>query len=177
MNNNLKQALSHVLWIGGGTDAGKTTVAKLLAKRHELQLYNYDHHDLAQHERLAQTFAHHRAWLNASDEDRWIIPEAEDLVQRALRSFRDRQPLVIEELLALPKEPLIIAEGFGFTPELISPLLSSQNQAIWLVPTESFKWASMKQRGKFTRRLEWSNPERAINNLFTRDLLLIVLLF
>lgn len=53
------------------------------------------------------------------------------------------------------------------------PLLSSRNQAIWLVPSESFKWASMKRRGKFTRRLTWSDPERAVNNLFTRDMLLV----
>ncbi len=173
MNHDLNQALSHVLWIGGGTDAGKTTVARALAKRYGLQLYNYDHHDLAQHQRLAQTSAYHQNWLNASMEERWIIPEPEALVQRTLRSFQDRHPLVIEDLLALEKEPMIIAEGFGFTPEMIMPILSRKNQAIWLVPTESFKWDSMKQRGKFTRRLEWSNPERAINNLFSRDLLLV----
>ena len=172
-NHDLKRALSHVLWIGGGTDAGKTTVAGILAERYGLQLYNYDHHDLTQHERLAQTSAYYQNWLEASMEDRWVIPEPEDSVERALRSFRDRHPLVVEDLLGMGKGSVIIAEGFGFTPELIMPLLSSRNQAIWLVPSESFKWASMKRRGKFTRRLTWSDPERAVNNLFTRDMLLV----
>ena len=64
---------------------------------------------------------------------------------------------------------MILAEGFGFTPELIFPLLSNKHQAIWLVPSETFKWDSMSRRRKFT----WiSDPERAIYNLFTRDMLL-----
>ena len=33
MPENLKQALAHVLWIGGTTDAGKTTIAQLLGER------------------------------------------------------------------------------------------------------------------------------------------------
>ena len=173
MKQKLKQALSHVLWIGGGTDAGKTTVAGILAKRYGFQLYHYDHHNLAHDKQLAQVSAFYQDLLNVSMEERWVIPEPKDLVERALRIFQDRHSLVIEDLLGMEKEPVIISEGFGFTPELILPLLSSHNQAVWLVPSESFKWASMKRRGKFTRRLTWSDPERAVNNLFTRDMLLV----
>lgn len=172
MDESLRQALSHVLWIGGATDAGKTTISRIIAERFSLQIYDYDQQDVRQINYLAQTIAHYRDFLNASDEERWIRPEPENLVQWLLRAFQDRFSLVIEELLALPKEPMIVAEGFGFTPEIIFPLLSNQHQAIWLVPTEDFKWMSMKQRGKFTRRLQMSDPERAINNLFTRDMLL-----
>lgn len=38
----LKSALSHVLWIGGSIGAGKTSVARLLADRYALQVYQYD---------------------------------------------------------------------------------------------------------------------------------------
>jgi 2-phosphoglycerate kinase len=170
-STDLKHLLSHVLWLGGATDAGKTTISQLLAERHELQIYNYDQQDVRQSNHLAQTLPHifnH----NRTDEERWLQPEPEELVERARRSFRLRLPLVIGELLALPSTPLILAEGFGLTPELIAPLLSSKHQAIWLVPTEEFKWMSMKQRDKFTRRLQMSDPERAINNLFVRDMTL-----
>ena len=37
MSQTLKEALSHVVWIGGATDCGKTTIAKNLAKRHQWQ--------------------------------------------------------------------------------------------------------------------------------------------
>jgi len=67
---------------------------------------------------------------------------------------------------------MIVAEGFGFTPELLSPILSSKRQAIWLVPTEDFKWASMERRNKPSFRDEVSDPKRATRNIFVRDMLL-----
>lgn len=172
MKQDLRQALSHVLWIGGATDAGKTTISQIITGRYGLQLYNYDRHDSPQTERLAQSISHYRAFLLASLDERWVHPEPEDLVQRALRAFQDRFSLVVEDLLALPREPMIVAEGFGLTPELLSPVLSSKRQAIWLVPTKDFKWASMKRRNKPSFRDKTSDPEKATRNLFTRDMLL-----
>jgi hypothetical protein len=172
VEQELGQSLSHVLWIGGGTDSGKTTISQIIAKRYGLQLYNYDRHDLPQVKRLAQTSAHYRTALTASMDERWVRPEPAYLVQRALRGFRDRFPLVIEDLLALPREPMIVAEGFGLTPALLFPVLSSVRQAVWLVPTEAFKWASMQRRNKPSFRDETSDPERATRNLFRRDMML-----
>lgn len=40
MKHEYKAALCHVLWIGGGTDAGKSTVAKAIVERYALQSYN-----------------------------------------------------------------------------------------------------------------------------------------
>jgi hypothetical protein len=140
-----------------------------MAERYDLQIYDYDQRDVPQTNLLAETMIYYRDLLEASAEELWIHPEPEDLLYEVIQSFKDRLPLVIEELLAMPKEPMILAEGFGFTPELIFPLLSDKQQAIWLVPTEAFKWDSMSRRRKFT----WmSDPERAIYNLFTRDVLL-----
>jgi hypothetical protein len=169
MDESLRQALIPVLWIGGGTDAGKSTVSRIMAERYGLQIYDYDRRDIPQTNRLAETITHYRDLLEASDEALWIHPEPEALLYEAVQSFKDRFPLVIEKLLAMPKEPMILAEGSGLIPELIFPLLSDKYQAIWLVPTEAFKWSSMSRRRKFT----WmSDPERAIYNLFTRDMLL-----
>jgi len=172
MTQDLRRALSHVRWIGGATDAGKTTVARILAERHGFQIYHYDPRDLPHHRRLAQTNPEYRAALEASMDERWVYPEPEELVQRALRVMQDRFPLVVEELLALPRRPTILAEGFGFMPEHIVPVLSSSRQAIWLVPTESFKLASMKRRKKPSFAGKTSDPERAARNLFRRDMLL-----
>jgi shikimate kinase len=172
MNQELRHALSHVLWIGGATDTGKTTVSRIVAERCGLQVYNYDRRDLAHIERLAQTNADYRAFLTASLEENWVQPEPEDLFQFTLQAFRDRFPLVIEDLLAVPRESMIVAEGHGLIPELVAPVLSSQHQAIWLVPTEEFKWASMKRRNKPSFRDKTSDPERATTNVFTRDMLL-----
>jgi hypothetical protein len=161
-----------VLWIGGATDTGKTTLARVLAGRHGLQTYHYDLHDLSQVQRLAQTHAGYRAFLAASLDDNWVQPEPEELLGRSLQAFEDRFPLVVEDLVALPREPLVLAEGFGLTPKLVAPALSSQRQAIWLVPTEQFKWASMQRRAKPSFKNEVSDPARATRNLLARDMLL-----
>jgi len=172
MKPDLKQALSHVLWVGGATDAGKSTVAQNLAGHYQAQLYHYDKRDQAHHEILAQTMPVHRHFLQASLDERWVQPKPQELLRRSLRSFQDRFPLVIEDLLAFPKARLIIAEGFGLLPDLLSPLLSSQQQAIWFIPTAAFKRASMARRGKPSFGAQVSDPDQARRNLFTRDMLL-----
>lgn len=169
---DLKQALSRVLFLGGATDAGKTTVSRILAERHGWQLYNYDQQSPRHFEKVVEIDSRHRFWRDPSDEERWIDPEPEELVERTVLIFKDRFPLVVEDLLALSKDRIVLAEGFGLTPRLIAPHLSNAKQAAWLISNEAFKWQSMKQRGKYLRRLEWSNPERAIGNLFRRDMLL-----
>jgi len=168
----LRRDLSHVLWIGGATDAGKTTIAEIIAERCGLQLYHYDRHDLRHVERLAETRPRYRAFLDASLDERWVHPEPEDLLAFLLRGFQDRFPLVIEDLLEAPREPAILAEGFGFMPDLLWPVLSSRRQAAWLVPTEDFKRASMERRNKPSFKNQVSDPERATANVFVRDMML-----
>jgi hypothetical protein len=123
-------------------------------------------------ERLAQRFPCYRAFLEASLDERWVIPEPEELLRFLLCSFQDRFLLVVEDLLELPRDPMIVAEGFGFTPELLSPVLSSRHQAVWLVASEEFKWASMERRKKPSFRDQVSDPRRATRSVFLRDMLL-----
>jgi adenylate kinase family enzyme len=169
-----KQALAHVLWIGGATDSGKSPLAQKLAERerYPLQIYHYDQHDIAHHQRLAEALPTYQAFIKASLDERWVDPEPEELFQRALSSFRDRFPMVIEDLLAYPSDRQIIAEGFGLLPDLLAPLLTRPEQALWLVPTEAFKQASMQRRGKPNFGPQISNREKAKMNLIQRDKLL-----
>lgn len=173
---NQPQEFSHVHWIGGAPDSGKTTIAKLIAERHHLQLYNYDRTELAHHELLAEGLPAYREFLTASLDERWAYPEPDAMVLCALQSLADRFPLVLADLRKLPSTPGIVAEGFGFTPELLAPLLSTPQQAVWLVPTEEFKLASMQRRNKPSFKDKTSDPERATRNLVARDVWLAELL-
>jgi hypothetical protein len=67
---------------------------------------------------------------------------------------------------------MVVAEGHGLIPELVAPVLSSEQQAVWLLPTEGFKRESMERRNKPSFRGETSDPERATQNVFARDMLL-----
>jgi hypothetical protein len=72
VNRELGQALSHVLWIGGATDTGKTTISEIFAVRYGFQVYHYDRHDQSQMEHLAQGFPHYRVFLEASLDERSV---------------------------------------------------------------------------------------------------------
>jgi hypothetical protein len=172
MTSELKQQFAHILWIGGATDTGKSTIAQNLAARHEWHVYHYDKKDEEHHIKLAEIVPEIQKFITASLDERWVIPEPRALFERSLFSFSHRFPLVLKDLLDLSLDTPIIAEGFGFLPELVQPLLSSPDQAIWLVPTESFKRASMERRGKPSFGKLTSNPEKAILNLLTRDMML-----
>jgi 2-phosphoglycerate kinase len=169
----LKEKLSHVLWLGGGTDAGKTTVARLLAEKHGWRLYEFDRSEPAHIERLlAEGAKYYGEFMAMTEDERWILRSPAEMAAGTIGGWSERVKLVVEELLVMPQDGIILAEGPGFFPEVIQPFLSSPFQAVWLVPTEEFKWFSMKQRGKYVRRRQMSDSERAVNNHFGRDMIM-----
>lgn len=172
MNAELKKQLSHILWIGGATDSGKSTIALHLASRWGASVYHYDGHDAEQMEKLAKTIPEIDVFLKASMEERWIQTTPGRMFDFLLLTFPHRFQLVIEDLLAMPSGGLILVEGFGLLPELVQPVLSSLSQAIWLVPAEKFKRESMTRRGKPSFAPTLSDPEKARTNLLTRDIML-----
>jgi hypothetical protein len=80
--------LARVWWIGGGTDAGKTSVARELALQHRLPVYHYDAHDARQHLRLAEQSSEYAAFLTQTLEERWVQPSPEELLARSWQSHR-----------------------------------------------------------------------------------------
>lgn len=182
MNDNLTSTLQHVLWIGGGTDTGKTSIAQAIADRHGLQIYHYDRNEPSHIERLIragsvylQTLVTRTAkgrWELRDVDEYWVLRDPAVMAQDTIRSWQERFPLVIEDLLAMPTEPTIVAEGPGLFPECVGPALKSPRQAIWLVPTKAFKRTLVEQRGKPSVRARTSDPERATENLIARDLLM-----
>ncbi len=177
----LKDALRHVLWIGGPPDAGKSTVADLLAEQYDLSVYHFDRNE-PDHLRRADPVRHPavhalarrlealgtQAWA----EEFWVQRDVEQITQDTMASWSQRVDLAVEDLGRLSGDRPIIAEGPGFFPEVTLPLLSGDRQAIWLVPSEAFKRASHARRGKSAWRIHSSDPETAYRNHVERDLLI-----
>lgn len=172
--NDFRERLSHVIWIGGGTDSGKSSVADVIAKRFDLKAYHYDRSEMSHIHRLSGVSKDYRELLeeleSASMDEWWVHPTPQELTIRSLESFQLRFLPALEDLMAF--EGRVIAEGFGFTPDLLASVLKSASQAVWLVPTEQFKRDSMLRRGKPSFRDKVSDPERGTQNLIDRDALL-----
>ena len=129
--------LSHVLWIGGGPQAGKTTLSRLLAGKYDLRIYNLDSHGANEHSQ--QPSAAERAFAALSMDERWAQPTVAELLERSVQIWEDRFVRVTLDLLAFPRSRPIVAEGPGALPWLVEPLINSPRQAVFLVPTPAHR--------------------------------------
>ena len=168
----LRDRLRHVYWIGGGSGAGKSTIARRLAARHGLRVYATDD-VMAEHARRSSREncpLLHRFMAMDMDE-RWVNRPPKTMLE-TFHWFRGEGfDMIVEDLLRLPREPGVIAEGFRLLPHLVEPLLSVPGRAVWLLPTPDFRQAVVERRGgrawEFLART--TDPDRASRNLLERD--------
>jgi len=168
----LRDQLRHVYWIGGGSGAGKSTIARRVAAEHGLHVYATDdvmadHAGRSTHEEAPLL---HRFMAMDMDE-RWVSRPPETMLETFHWFQGEGFELIIEDLLRLPRETGVIVEGFRLLPRLVAPLLSVPSHAVWLLPTPDFREAVMESRGGaasgFLART--SDPDRALRNLLERD--------
>lgn len=171
----LKQRLRHVLFIGGTPDCGKTSLADAFGEKYRLQVYHFDRHEPRHFERadpleFPALYRAHPARM--TPEERWLGSSPEQMAEETIDCWSERFSMALEDILGLPRSPGVIAEGPGFFPERLAPVMADRRQAIWLVPSPAFKIASAVRRDKPGSRWETSEPERAQRNLIERDLLM-----
>lgn len=164
--------LRRTLWIGGAQWAGKSTVARILARRHGLTAYHYDYHDARGHQdrRVARRVALGEPVNDPDPETAWVRTTAEAMAAETIAGFPIRFEWALDDLRGLYTERPIIAEGWGLRPELVAPLLESPRRMIVLVPTEDFRrhqLATLPRAGSLNRQV--SDPLRAQTNRIERD--------
>ena len=169
----MRGRLSHVLWIGGGPQAGKTTLSRLLAGKWDLKIYNIDWHAVRDHELRPRPLV--VPFQRMSMDERWALPTPDELLARSIAIWEEGFELVLEDLLALPRTRAIVAEGPGAFPWCVAPLLRSTRQAIFLVPTRERRDSAAERRwgaGQLERFPGIVDRERALINVSARDALL-----
>ena len=167
----LRERLRHVYWVGGGSGAGKSVIARRLAARHGLRVYATDD-VMADHARRStpadSPFLSEFAAMDM--DERWVSRPPEVMLE-TFHWFRGEGfGLIVEDLLGLPAQPAVIAEGFRLLPHLVRPLLAVPGRAVWLIPTPAFRRAAFESRGSLWEiARKTSDPDRALRNLLNRD--------
>src|SRR5689334_18519108 len=163
--------LRDVYWIGGGSGAGKSTIARRLAARHGLRLYATDEVIADHGRRSSPVDSPFMARFAAMDMDeRWVSRSPETMLETFGWFRGEGFGLIVEDLLRLPAGPGVIAEGFRLLPRLVGPLLAGPGHAVWLCPTPAFRRAAFASRGSLLRIAgKTSDPGKALANLLERD--------
>ncbi len=170
-NEVLSHRLRHVYWLGGGSGAGKSTVARRLATTYGLQLYSTDD-AMADHGRRCEPEAcpFLTAFKEMDMDERWLNRSPELMLETFHWYRGEAFGLIVEDLLALPADQGVLVEGFRLLPRLVKPLLKSNGQAAWLIPTPEFRLAAFTTRGTLMDIAgKTSAPSRALENLLLRD--------
>ena len=168
--------LAHVRWLGGAPGAGKTTVATRLAEAFGLRLYSTDE-TLRRHVAAATPDRHPlaTAFAGMTMDERWLDRSPSEMLATFHGFHGELFELIVADLLALPREPPILAEGFRLLPRLVAPLLRAPGgtrRAAWLTSTPAFRRATFESRGRDWHGAQRTrDPVRAIQNLLDRDAL------
>ena len=163
----LRARLRHVYWVGGGSGAGKSTVTRNIAAQHGLRVYSTDE-TMPDHARRSADAPYLTRFRNMDMDERWVSRSPETMLE-TFHWFRGEGfGLIIDDLLRLPADTGVIAEGFRLLPELVRPLLADTDHAVWLLPTPEFRRTAFDNRGwEIPGRT--SNPALARYNLHERD--------
>ena len=110
------------------------------------------------------------AFLAMDMDERWLNRSPQTMLDTFHGFHGEGFELIVEDLLELPADPPILAEGFRLLPRLVAPLLSRSDQAVWLIPSPAFRRAAFEARD-FTWEIpgKTSDPQRALENLLSRD--------
>lgn len=168
------ERLRHVYWIGGTGGAGKSTVSGRLAERHGLQLYCFDdsgprHTPRATPDRCPE-FA---AFIAMSMDERWLLRSPEEMARNAIAGWAERFDFVLDDLLAMPAAPGIVAEGIGLLPGSVAEALDDVRRAVFLVHTPALlRGADDARQGLTSMTQRTSDPPRALAKLLRRNELL-----
>ncbi|TCO51431.1 hypothetical protein EV646_101418 [Kribbella antiqua] len=110
-----------IFWVGGPAAAGKTTVSRLLARKHGFLWYGVDAYAFA-HEKRAAAAGLHVLGTGPGD--------------------FDRKPMIMEDIQSLPTDTSVVVEGAFVTPTMAGVA----ENAVWLMPSKAEQLTRLERR-------------------------------
>jgi len=171
MPHILRQELSHVFWMGGSPCSGKSSIAELLSGRHGLRYYQCDS-AFDEHSRrvtaLGQPTFH--KLLGMTWDEIWTR-SVDIQLKEEIAIYHEEFAMILDDLLALPKSPPILAEGTALLPDCVNGILLNPHRAIWIVPSEPFQRKHYPDRGPWVQGIlsQCTDPDLAFQNWMDRD--------
>jgi hypothetical protein len=110
-----------IFWVGGPAAAGKTTVSRLIARKHGFLWYSGDAYAFAHEKRAAATGLH--------------------VLGTGPGDF-DRKPMIMEDIQSLPTATSVVVEGAFVTPTMAGVA----ENAVWLMPSKAEQLARLERR-------------------------------
>src|SRR5690348_1846343 len=102
----LRAQLRHVYWIGGGSGAGKSVIARRLAARHGLRLYATDDAMADHGKRIRREDSPFLSAFVAMDMDERWVNRSPEVMLETFHWFRGEGfDLIVDDLIRLPPEP------------------------------------------------------------------------
>jgi 2-phosphoglycerate kinase len=169
--DDLRERLRHVRWLGGGSGAGKSSVALELAARHGVRPFSTDD-AMAEHARrldaVSAPLLH--AFGSMTMDERWVSRTPAEMLATFHWFAGEGFHLIVDDLLAFPADRIVVVEGFRLLPTMVRPLLARPEQAVWLLPTPEFRKRAFAARGStMSIAGRTGDPARALANLLRRD--------
>ena len=130
--------LSHVRWLGGGTGAGKSTLAAVLARRFGTEVYDGD---LAEHDHLARCTPRHQPRLLAlaamTPAQRWLERSPAEIFAEMPALHGEAFGLVLDDLRRRDPAQKVVVDDFRTLPREVAAFLDWPEQAVFCSPLRS----------------------------------------
>lgn len=171
------QELPHVLWLGGGTCTGKTSITERLSDKYDLRVYHCD--DLFEEHRNRAEPDKHPTFYNAiftsykeMDWERCWMRPVETLLKEQMAIYAKEFQMIASDLLDMPRSRPILAEGSALLPRCVEEMLVTPCAATWLIPEETFHRRMYQQRVPWVRQIlnQCADPRQAFDNWMRRDI-------
>ncbi|MBC9718723.1 hypothetical protein H9Y04_39975 [Streptomyces sp. TRM66268-LWL] len=160
----LADRLAHVRWIAGGTAGGKSTLTRLLAERHNVEVYDGDRAEHAWLERSTpQRHPHFTALRDLPPGAMWRERTGQQVFESMPGLHGETVGFLVEDLLGFSGDRIVLVDYFGVLPEHIAPLLRWTHQAVFLLPTAEFRENALATRytDRSRARGNWGNEDPA----------------